>query len=126
MKKENQPRAKASCGAGTRSGGSCRNLPVGGRRRRRMHGGSHGSGAPLGNRNALKTGLHTAEARAQRRRIRSLIRESQELIRGVPSLAGIPVGVPIDFGEGTPQTGDEATATPRVGSSGRDRGVRGR
>ena len=126
MKKENQPRAKASCGAGTRSGGSCRNLPVGGRRRRRMHGGSHGSGAPLGNRNALKTGLHTAEARAQRRRIRSLIRESQELIRGVPSLAGIPVGVPIDFGEGTAQADSEAAGIPRGRKQRRSRDVRGK
>ena len=66
-----------------------------------MHGGAQGSGAPLGNRNALKTGLHTAEAKAQRRLIRDLIRESQELIRGVPSLAGIPVGVPADIGKRT-------------------------
>ena len=85
-----------------------------------MHGGAHGSGAPLGNRNALKMGLHTAEAKDWRQRIRDLIRESKELIRGVPSLAGIPVGVPADISEGTAQTGDEATVTPRGGSSGRD------
>ena len=126
MKKVNQPHAKASCGARTRSGGSCRNLPVGGRRRCRMHGGAHGSGAPLGNRNALKMGLHTAAAKVWRQRIRDLIRESKELIRDVPSLAGIPVGVPADTGEGMAQIGDEAAVTPRGGSCGRDRDVRER
>jgi len=45
-----------------------------------MHGGAKGSGAPKGNRNALKHGLHTAEAREMKRRIRALIRRSNEII----------------------------------------------
>jgi len=89
-----------------------------------MHGGAQGSGAPLGNRNALKTALHTAEAKARGRLIRNLIRESKDLIRGVRSLAGLPIGVRADTGAGMAKTGDEAAVTPLEGSSGRDRGVR--
>ena len=45
-----------------------------------MHGGAPGSGAPLGNRNALRHGLYTAEAVAGRRAIRALLRASQDII----------------------------------------------
>ena len=61
------------CGAKTRSGQPCRSAPVQGKRRCRMHGGAAGSGAPVGNRNALKSGLHTREAAELRRGIRNLI-----------------------------------------------------
>src|SRR5437763_5083294 len=44
------------CGARTRSGHPCRTPPVRGRRRCRMHGGAAGSGAPVGNKNALRHG----------------------------------------------------------------------
>jgi hypothetical protein len=44
-----------------------------------MHGGAAGSGAPVGNRNALRYGRYTAEAIALRREIRALLRESREL-----------------------------------------------
>jgi uncharacterized protein YjcR len=39
-----------------------------------------GSGAPRGNRNALKHGLYTREAIAQRRQLRELMRQSRELL----------------------------------------------
>jgi hypothetical protein len=39
------------CGAKTRSGHSCKNPVVTGRKRCRMHGGAKGSGAPSGERN---------------------------------------------------------------------------
>jgi hypothetical protein len=45
-----------------------------------MHGGSAGSGAPAGNQNALKTGLHTAEAREMRQLVRELERQTREII----------------------------------------------
>ena len=45
-----------------------------------MHGGAPGSGAPRGNKNALKQGLYTREALAERRRVRDLIRQSRELM----------------------------------------------
>jgi glucans biosynthesis protein len=38
-----------------------------------MHGGAEGSGAPRGNRNALKHGYYTADAIAERRLLRQLI-----------------------------------------------------
>lgn len=39
-----------------------------------MHGGATGSGAPLGNRNALKHGDYTREALAERQQLRDLVR----------------------------------------------------
>lgn len=48
-----------------------------------MHGGARGSGAPEGNRNALKSGLYTAEALALRRHVNALIRESRKLIEEI-------------------------------------------
>ena len=66
------------CGARTRGGSPCRSPAVRGERRCRMHGG-RGSGAPAGNRNALKHGAWSAEALAWRRRVRELLREAREL-----------------------------------------------
>jgi hypothetical protein len=43
-----------------------------------MHGGAPGSGAPAGNRNALKHGRHTNEMLKFRRAVRALLRESTE------------------------------------------------
>ena len=45
-----------------------------------MHGGAKGSGAPKGNRNALKHGAYTKEALRKRAEFRDLIRESQDLL----------------------------------------------
>jgi glucans biosynthesis protein len=46
-----------------------------------MHGGAKGSGAPRGNKNALKHGAYTAEALQRRDQIRSLFREAKQLLR---------------------------------------------
>jgi hypothetical protein len=48
-----------------------------------MHGGAIGSGAPRGNRNALKSGLYTRKALEERRRVREFIREARALIRDI-------------------------------------------
>jgi hypothetical protein len=45
-----------------------------------MHGGAPGSGAPPGNKNALKHGLFTREAFAERQQLSELVRQSRELI----------------------------------------------
>ena len=61
-----QPEILASaprCGARTRSGEPCRSPAIHGRARCRMHGGK-GSGAPRGNRNALKHGAFTGRMKA--------------------------------------------------------------
>ncbi len=72
--------ASPRCGAKTRSGQPCKSPAVRGKRRCRMHGGAPGSGAPRGNRNALRHGAYTGEAIAEYRRLRALIRESWELL----------------------------------------------
>jgi uncharacterized protein YjcR len=48
-----------------------------------MHGGAFGSGAPKGNRNALRHGLYTAQALAMRREMRALLRRSRELMESI-------------------------------------------
>jgi glucans biosynthesis protein len=48
-----------------------------------MHGGAPGSGAPHGNKNALKDGRYTREALEERRQLRDLLRQSRRLIRGI-------------------------------------------
>jgi hypothetical protein len=48
-----------------------------------MHGGAPGSGAPKGNRNALRHGRYTAQAIATRREMRVLLRRSRELIESI-------------------------------------------
>ena len=48
-----------------------------------MHGGAPGSGAPRGNKNALKNGLYTREAIAERRHIQDLVQQSRKLIQQI-------------------------------------------
>lgn len=62
------------CGARTRSGAPCRSPAVSGKTRCRMHGGAKGSGAPEGNQNALKHGIYTREAIAERKALNELMR----------------------------------------------------
>jgi hypothetical protein len=68
------------CGAKNRAGRPCLAPAVRGKQRCRMHGGAPGSGAPRGNKNALKHGHFTRDAIAERRAIQSLLKESRELI----------------------------------------------
>jgi hypothetical protein len=68
------------CGARTRQGSPCRSPAVAGKRRCRMHGGAAGSGAPAGNRNALKHGRYSREAVEFRRLLHELAREARELL----------------------------------------------
>jgi hypothetical protein len=62
---------------------ACRLPPVHGKKRCWMHGGAPGSGAPRGNRNALKHGLYTREAIEERRQLRTLMRQSRLLIQDI-------------------------------------------
>jgi glucans biosynthesis protein len=45
-----------------------------------MHGGAPGSGAPIGNKNAIRHGRYTAEAIARRREISELIRMARDTL----------------------------------------------
>jgi uncharacterized protein YjcR len=74
-------RQSPRCAAKTRKGTPCQAPAVAGKARCRMHGGAAGSGAPKGNKNALKHGLYTAEAKEMRRHIRELQRRTQEIIK---------------------------------------------
>jgi hypothetical protein len=48
-----------------------------------MHGGAPGSGAPRGDKNALKHGLCTRGAIEERRQLRALMRQSRMLIQDI-------------------------------------------
>jgi hypothetical protein len=48
-----------------------------------MHGGATGSGAPRGNKNALRHGRYTREAIEERRRLQALLRQSRSLIQQI-------------------------------------------
>jgi hypothetical protein len=74
-------RASPRCGAKTRKGTPCEAPAVSGKARCRMHGGAKGSGAPKGNKNALKTGAHTAEMKAFREEMREIVLESREFLK---------------------------------------------
>src|SRR5262249_53774199 len=68
------------CGAKTRRGTPCRSPAVRGRKRCRMHGGAHGSGAPSGERNGnYRHGLYTAEAIAEQKAIRAWLRSIRKI-----------------------------------------------
>lgn len=71
----------ARCGAKTRSGAPCRAPAAQGKARCRMHGGAQGSGAPPGNCNALKHGMYTREAIAERREFNRMLRDLNEDLR---------------------------------------------
>ena len=45
-----------------------------------MHGGAKGSGAPVGNQNALKHGLYTKEAIEERRKLSRLLKTTREFL----------------------------------------------
>lgn len=76
-------RSSPRCGAKTRPGGSCQAPAVAGKRRCRMHGGAAGSGAPSGNRNALKHGLSTREMIEQRKAVNALLRRSRQILEEI-------------------------------------------
>jgi uncharacterized protein YjcR len=76
-------RTSPRCRAKTRKGSPCQAPAVAGKQRCRMHGGAAGSGAPKGNRNALKHGMFTKEMKAERAYFRELVAESKELLRKI-------------------------------------------
>jgi uncharacterized protein YjcR len=51
---------------------------VQGKARCRMHGGANGSGAPLGNQNALKHGFHTAKAKKFNAFVRDVLKRGTQ------------------------------------------------
>ena len=76
-------RQSLRCGARTRSGTPCQAPAVTGKRRCRMHGGSAGAGAPQGNQNALKSGLHTQDSIEQRKAVSALLKQTRTLLEEI-------------------------------------------
>ncbi|WP_246229975.1 HGGxSTG domain-containing protein [Bradyrhizobium cytisi] len=73
--------ASLRCGAQTRNGETCRAPALRGKARCRMHGGAWGSGAPFGNSNAIKHGFFTGEAIEERKLVRAVLTEAEDLLR---------------------------------------------
>lgn len=71
----NSPR----CGAKTRKGTACQSPAISKRKRCRMHGGSNGSGAPIGSQNALKHGFNTYEIKLIKKAVKLLFKELESL-----------------------------------------------
>lgn len=70
------------CGAKTRQGTPCQAPAITGKARCRMHGG-RGSGAPLYNQNALKSGLYTGEALEMRQHVNQILRDGRKAIEKI-------------------------------------------
>ncbi len=70
------------CGARAKgnNGNPCRSPAVRGKNRCRIHGGGKGSGARLGNSNALKHGLTTEKSKSFKKAVKRLLKESAELV----------------------------------------------
>lgn len=68
------------CGAKTRTRTPCKSPAIRFKQRCRMHGGKN-SGAPLGNRNAYKHGIHSKESVEERRAIRSILNECKIFLK---------------------------------------------
>lgn len=74
---DNAPR----CGAKTKhnNGNPCRSPAIRGKKRCRIHGGSKGSGAKLGNSNSLKHGKTTAAIKKFRKEVKQVLKDSQNI-----------------------------------------------
>jgi hypothetical protein len=48
-----------------------------------MHGGAPGSGAPRGNKNAMKHGRYTREAIEERRKMRDFLRQVRQQLQAI-------------------------------------------
>lgn len=77
--------ASQRCGAQTRNGEPCRAPALRGKTRCRMHGGAAGSGAPLGNGNAVKHGFFTRDAIEERKFVRTVLIEAENVLRQLPT-----------------------------------------
>lgn len=68
------------CGAKTRKGSPCKSPAVRNKKRCRMHGGAKGSGAQIGNKNALKGGFYTKEAIENRKQLNEMIQNYRDTL----------------------------------------------
>ena len=73
-------RQSPRCGAKTRAGTPCQAPAVYGKKRCRMHGGAHGSGAPKDNQNALKHGMYSRDTLEFKKHMRKLLSDGRDAI----------------------------------------------
>jgi len=78
------------CGARTRSNRPCQSPAVAGKTRCRMHGGK-GSGAPKGNRNAIRHGLYTKDVLAREANARDIRHRLRATIEMLEAQAAVPL-----------------------------------
>lgn len=71
------------CGAKTRAGTPCQLPAIRNKARCRLHGCGKGSGAPIGNKHALKHGNTTAEVKAFKREVCQMFKKSRELTQQI-------------------------------------------
>lgn len=105
-----------ACGARLRTGGLCAARPPRGKRRCRSHGGAPGSGAPKGNRNALKHGAYTAASKARRKAMRDYVRASQTLMDAFD--AGVRSAALLRYHAAIESIADQLTTTTQRLTSG--------
>lgn len=98
--------ASQRCGAQTRNGEPCRAPALRGKTRCRMHGGAAGSGAPFGNGNAVKHGFFTRDAIEERKFVRTVLSEAENVLR---QLLARPEAQPTRARNPTPMPGTEPT-----------------
>jgi len=104
-------RASPRCGARTRNGKTCRAPALRGKARCRMHGGAWGSGAPDGNGNAVKHGYFTAEAIEERRFVRTVLEDAEDLLRRLPAVSDT-IRNPHESEAGCPMPGTDSPPPP--------------
>lgn len=68
------------CGAKTRSSLPCKAPAMRFKKRCRMHGGSIGSGAPIGNQNAFKHGFSTIKSKSLQKQVNQLFKSCKKLL----------------------------------------------
>ena len=78
------------CGAKTRAGTPCKLPVIRNKARCRLHGCGKGSGAPRGNKHALKHGSTTAEVKAFKQEVRRVLRASKALTHSLASIYTLP------------------------------------
>nr|WP_276576247.1 HGGxSTG domain-containing protein [Bradyrhizobium zhengyangense] len=107
-------RTSRRCGAQTRNGATCRAPALRGRIRCRMHGGAWGSGAPIGNGNAVKHGYFSSEAIEERKFVRTLLAEAENLLGQLPAQPNANCNPRKNRTQLTPGT-DQASSTSAIG-----------
>lgn len=73
----NSPR----CGANTRQHTPCKSPAVKGKERCRMHGGAKGSGASIGNKNAIKHGFTSRRVTELKKAVKSILKSTQSILK---------------------------------------------